>query len=945
MPIKSFKGFARRKSSGNVLEEAEAQNQSSFRVFERPPTGRKSLSEGNLLRQLTGEGRNSSSPPEDDNIFASSDGPAYRNLTGGNTSDGPTAARFSSSARRSTDLQTQFESQPPQSRNNHDIPAPHFSNALRAAGRTLSFGGRFSKSFTQAPPRPPSPNTPRSRANTNSTSSTATPPKLLDTEFQIGRMDDDFGKMFDGIGKQNTQEQNQQFSTSRNPRERSPRPAPISTDRSKQVGPSPYSWGSRQSEEGLLAVDGPPQDTVDSTMVPPPLGPRRKSSPMFNAEPANTTSHRSLDRPTMTTDRGLRRSVLFPAKRSTAAFDDEDAKLVMASLDYSKRNSQAHASTPSADFEADEDVPLFGPSSTNHTPVHHTPVRRGYPYSKAPNDDNVDASIAAHARLAAEYESKPQPAPNSNKIMTPSQFEHYRQQQELKRANSEGSDSEESTESDFDEEDEAEKNRETERQRRKQEAHLSVYRQQMMKVTGQQAPSPSLRPDGRASSSTPNLTNLSLHPGNQSGSGKSSEGDEDEEIPLGILAAHGFPSRNRPPGRLMSSNSMSNLQASYQQPHLGSAGSDIGAGNRSSLPVFARNLPRDPYFGASLVTPSNRESLALGGGGSVYGGQPAAAASSSALPPGGLVGVIATEERARAMRRGSPNSQAMYDHQPGMPGHMGNMGGIPRPHTMLGMNSPNAYNGPSPQLSQMSATEQAQVQLSQQMSSMMQMQMQWMQQMISMQGGQGPPPQLASPNFPIPFSPNANARPSSMPAAGGPFLNAPQGYGDGNQRTLSMIDPNASSRLNSPAGPFVSGANRPGTPSKAGYTPSIAPSERSNVGLAPRYRPVSTLPAEAESGSFLAPSKPFNDENRRSTFLAPPAHASAPNPTIRPVSSFGRINASPSKLSKYSQPQQDEEDDDEGWAEMMKKREKKRTNWKVKKESSTFGEDLLNAVH
>lgn len=662
---------------------------------------------------------------------------------------------------------------------------------------------------------------------------------------------------------------------------------------------------------------------------------------MFNAEPVNTTSHRSLEKPTMATDKGLRRSALLPTKRNTTAFDDEDAKLVMASLDHNKRNSQTRNSRASADFEGNEnDVPLFGPSNK----IQNVSERRESSHSPLPVDDSVDTSVAAHARLAAEYESKPPLALSSNKIMTPSQFEHYRQQQELKRANDDASESEGSAEGDFDEEDEAEKNRETERQRRKQEAHLSVYRQQMMKVTGQQSPLPCIRPEERASSSTPNLTNLSLHPGNQSGSGKSSEEEEDEEIPLGILAAHGFPSRNRPPSRLMPSSSMSNLHASYHQPHLGSAGSDIGGGNRSSLPIFARNLPRDPYFGASLVTPSNRESLALGGGGSVYGGPPVAAASSSTLPPGGLVGVIATEERARAMRRGSPNTQAIHDHQPGMAGSSANLGGVPRPHTMLGMNPANGNNAPSPQTS-ISATEQAQIQLSQQMSSMMQMQMQWMQQMIGLQGGQVPPQQSASPNHPTPFPANGTARPSSMPPPSGPFSNAQPGYGRGNEQTFRMLDPNASSRLNSPAGPFASGGNRPGTPSGPGYAPSLAPSERSNVGLAPRYRPVSTLPAEAESINFLAPPNPYNDENRRTTYTAASPNANVLSTTIRPVSSYGRTTTTSSKLNTYSKPQHDDEDDDEGWAEMMKKREKKRSSWKVKKESSTFGEDLLNAVH
>jgi hypothetical protein len=104
---------------------------------------------------------------------------------------------------------------------------------------------------------------------------------------------------------------------------------------------------------------------------------------------------------------------------------------------------------------------------------------------------------------------------------------------------------------------------------------------------------------------------------------------------------------------------------------------------------------------------------------------------------------------------------------------------------------------------------------------------------------------------------------------------------------------------------------------------------------------VSTVPVEAESTNFLPLNKPWNDENRRMSTLSP-SIANPPNSTIRPVSSYSRTLTAPSKLGSHVQVE--EEDDDEGWAEMMKKREKKRSNWKVKKETSSFG-DLLNAVH
>ncbi|EAU34715.1 predicted protein [Aspergillus terreus NIH2624] len=913
MPIKLPKGFTRRKSAGNALEEIEAPPQSSFRVFERPSVDRKSVSEGNLLSKRFSE----STQEDHDNIFAAPENQPKGNLRACSGRDA--LATFAEPARYPN--------------------STHLGGI--ACGRSNFFFSAVDSPRPLRPVPPPHQSTPaRNRPMTPSSNSTATPPKLLDTDLNLGQLGDDFHNMFDGVGKQETAAQQpstrnssvdsvrlfehdypfamglmltQQIQYSSSPPEKpsqvngkASRPTPISTDRSREVEPSPYSWDSQHSGEGLLNTVESPQAT---STTPPPFE-RRKSLPLSNLP--STTNHRSLERPNAAADRGLRRSVLYASKRDSAAVEDEDARVVRQSLYSNRRSSQPLVMS---DHDDSDDTPLFA----------------NVPKTTAATEDPADISIAAHAQLAAQYEER-QPATTASgtKIMTPSQFEHYRQQQALRRSNSDASSkSDDSAGSDFDEEDEAEKNREAERLRRKQEAHLSVYRQQMMKVTGQETPAPSLRPElERASNSAPNLTVPSIKGGNQSSSGKSSEGgDDDEEIPLGILAAHGFPNRNRPPTRLNPSSSIPNLRASFHQPYISSAGSVAGheSGNRSSLPVFARNLPRDPYFGASLVNPSNRESLALGGGASVYGGPPATAGPPTSLPPGGLVGVIATEERARAMRRGSPNTQAMYEYQNGMSAAPIHPSGIPRPYTMMNMNPPNMPVPPAP----VSATEQAQIQLSQQMSSMMQMQMQWMQQMMQMQGGQGPPPSLMPPGA---FPPTMPAmRPNSMPTAAS-MHNTPAGY-QNDQRTLSMLDPNASSRLNSP---YASANLRPGTPAGQTYAPSIAPSERSNVGMASRYRPVSTAPPEAESSYHYVP-KPWNDENMRSS----PSMTSRPSkPPVRPMSAAGK-----SILTVRSPPAgPDDDDDDEGWAEMMKKRENKRNNWKLKKETSGFG-DVLNAVH
>lgn len=72
MPIKLPKGFTRRKSSGNVLDDVDGQPQSSFRVFERPGTQQRSMTDGGPLTNRMSEGHASI---EDDNIFAGSEHP------------------------------------------------------------------------------------------------------------------------------------------------------------------------------------------------------------------------------------------------------------------------------------------------------------------------------------------------------------------------------------------------------------------------------------------------------------------------------------------------------------------------------------------------------------------------------------------------------------------------------------------------------------------------------------------------------------------------------------------------------------------------------------------------------------------------------------------------------------------------------------------------------
>ncbi len=534
-----------------------------------------------------------------------------------------------------------------------------------------------------------------------------------------------------------------------------------------------------------------------------------------------------------------------------------------------------------------------------------------------------DASPQPIGISATPADSRVQPPSKSethNKVMTPAQFERYRKEQEMRREQYFNHDASDEEGDDYEDDDEIERNKQLARQRRKQEAHLSVYRQQMMKVTGEQPsdlPGVQLRPGvDRSGMSAPNVTERSSTPtfsfDKPPESTKASD-DEDEDVPLGVLAAHGFPSKNRPPTALPNSSaSIQYKSESYPLPPLSGAGTSA-AGAARGLPPFARNLPPDPYYGASLVNPSNRESLAFGHGApaSIHGGpQPS-------ISPGGLVGVIAGEERARAARRGSPNAQGSYSSP--LPPHMSQM--------QMGM-----LPGMPPM---MSPGEQATVQMSEQMSQMMQMQMQWMQQMQQMMASgmqNGPQMPFA---FPTPqqqinnagmVSPTGNIQ---RPVSTGPpsAQRDPAGTQEKQQRSMSMMGPTSAAgwqpqnnNRSSVVPSMMSGAL--GGPS-LGYTASIAPSERSNVGMPSRYRPVSIAPTDEHAQGAASRTSTFTSgmlqpgASGRNSRLSPSSDRQS-KPSVSPVSQ------TPPRKSNAS-----DDDDEEGWEEMKKKREQKKSMWRM----------------
>jgi hypothetical protein len=707
---------------------------------------------------------------------------------------------------------------------------------------------------------------------TSSTSSTATPPKIDDQEFSLD-LGSDFGKMFTGFDKRASVAtvRDDQKRASLGPRSltagRLNQPTPIRVDRTSKIESAPYSWSSQHSNENLLPSSNS-NNGSPSTDLPPPVP--RHGSPLA-----------------------------FKSGRPADIMEDEDAKLLKESLAASKFLG---APPPTTRYRRHEDTL----SSSN------------WKNDRKGDDDNLfDSSLTSASKIASRYVSRPV-SPPRNKVMTPAQFEQYRQDKErraispvdsVKETNQLSADDDEDNYED--DEDDIEKSRQAAKQRRKQEAHMAVYRQQMMKVTGESAGFTPSRPSLQLSMTTPNLV---VPPGPQTGISDGS--DEDEEVPLAILAAHGFPSKNRAPSRLSTMNSNPNLRASMMAPpqpqrpgsSMGEASSGGNGNNRAShLPAFARNLPQDPFLGAGLVNAPVRESLTFGGG---------SPAANPQLPPGGLIGVIANEERSRAMRRGSPQ----IENQNYMPGGANNfpasqfdpVGGIPA-HMM--------YNQ-APQMPPMMLTpgDQAQIQMTQQMQQFMQMQMQFMQMMATQNGGA--PAAMPRPmgHMAAQSMDNLTMRHSFVGTESG-MMDVPPRL-ESHMRTMSMVQPSSASWIQ-PAGyaPSIRNSTMGGMGGMGGmgYAPSIAPSERSNVGLPGRYRPVS--------------------------------HIAPPKEHVRKVSAMSQMSGAmawdePAKVVKGNKTapksgSNSDDDDEQGWEAMKAKREKKRSLWKTKK---SLGSELTAMI-
>ncbi|KAI1259649.1 hypothetical protein F5Y18DRAFT_442971 [Xylariaceae sp. FL1019] len=879
----------------------------SFRVLERPNSSNVKGFDGGAKysRPLTHPHKRGPDLDVEDNLFAgltSNRGSGSSNTTKTNSDNSSRHSNVSTAPSSAENVPPQEEWRNPSYRKpatQHDDstvtipplpPVPKASGFLNKAGRTFSFGSNKKGSLPSIPadePVPPlpeysGPGTPsaRSRATTESTISTATPPRVEDRDFMLD-LGGDLSTVFSKFDKRSSVVTLKgREGTNARPNQ----PSPLHLDRSTAVEPPPRSWNSQHSDEGLLGT---------GRMVASPDNVRGLAGP-----PSTTVA----SRPSRSS-----------ADRRLTEEDDEDSALLSDSLAATRFLSN---SATTRAYQRD-------PPKTKKTGLAES-------YANSNEDNLFDKSTSRPPKIIGSRMGGRSLTAPQNKVMTPEEFEKYRRDkandEKLGIANSDDSDKDEDVNYDDDDEDEdeLEKSKQAEKQRRRQEAQMSVYRQTMMKVTGESA-NPA-RPGIAMSMSTPNLS-LGNPVIGKAPSPFSDGSEEDEEVPLGILAAHGFPGKNRPPTRLTNMPSQPDLRASLQPPSTGGPGSVAGGGagvtSGGRLPPFARKLPQDPYLGAGLINQPPRESMAFGGGSSAQG-QP------RVVPTGGLVGVIANEERARALRRGSPaidNARNTMPHAQINPA-FDPINGIP-PQMMYPMGMQQAQ----PQM--LNPTDQAQLQMNQQMTQFLQMQMQFMQMMASQNNGS---PQTAPrPMGHMPTYSNGSfadmsgnsfqthtdmQRNSFMSGAMSNGMGPSVGHGMGPSssleipqvgsqgRTMSMIQPSSASWIQPPPSNYASQLHTPG----GGYAPSIAPSERSNIGLPGRYRPVSSVP------------QPEQSSGRTSTMG-----------TSIPVM-HSKLNLE----SKRAPVRKDDDDDDEeGWEAMKAKREQKKSLWKSKK---NFGSDILESI-
>jgi hypothetical protein len=646
---------------------------------------------------------------------------------------------------------------------------------------------------------------------------------------------------------------------------------------------SQNSWG-RSSNDGLMSspVLGGSSPSEEAPPVPKHtsyIGAKQQSSSDELPPPA---------RPALRTQNSFSRS---------GTDGDADAKMVRESFIAKSRHS-TQAGSPLSRIQKDRsslmppqirsamssenslnstmDTPSStSSSSSTHAPSVNTTPRAPKSNTKpiAPSDDEenifadeplfdystrrvLDYADEGRTSQLGQAEKRPEP----KKVLTAAQFKNLRQRETMMSTSGTGADSDSGDDYEDDEDDPALLAQKRRIQQEKDARHR-LWRQQNKKAVGDHsAPLPPGYPN--ADRSTPNFT-LDA----PSIAGASLEEDQDDEVPLGILVQHGFPSKKNPPSEQYRTRSYIGIPQGQGSPSQGRPVSSF------RLPPFARKLPEDPYLGSSdLVNQVNRQSLGMGrlGGQSTYGGSGREGSPMGSVPPGGLVGVIQEEERLKSMRRGSPNynggyskplpqnqmnpqQAAMEQMTYGMGVPLGSMNGQGQYGMMQGMPGSQQY----PMMDPLAFAHQVAAIMSASQQNMM-------GGYMGQPGQMGMPGQMGQPS---PGQPGYMGRPAHMSMMGMPMTGLPPPQ----SRPMSMASRQGSRPpLQQSRTMSMAGSPRPQQPRtmsmmnyqspmngygmQQAYPPSIAPSERSNIGNPGRYRPISTVRNGTDGGSTVTPS-------------------------------------------------------------------------------------------
>lgn len=723
----------------------------------------------------------------------------------------------------------------------------------------------------------------RVRAMTSSSYASTAKPPTLDADLNFGSTG--FDDMFSGIDRRDSPDYTHDSpGRSLLAGKRTFQAEPIKIDRKLEVEAPLKSWDSRGSADNLMSSPRSP----DNDSPPPPPPPHKYS------QYAPVASH-------------------SPELNGSNDFEDTDAKVVRQSAVHRKPIRDSSPEHQPISMASSSVTSLQTPLSSRSTSNNTTPkaaLRPAVSPLSEHDDDNLfapskpkETPVQKPAAPRRKENSPPPPASGefSRRVMTQAEFRAQQQRQNAQPPEDSSEDE------DYEDEEEAAERAHQEAMERRRKLQMDIARDSMRRTTTAPANPNANHPDSLTepfSMGFPSETSL-----------KADEW-EDEDIPLGILAQHGFPStaRNRAPTQ--PANVMPSYFRSSTPNALPERPASVGAmssrASQAFKPPFARNLPDDPhtsFIGGGIVRPTNRESMGFNRGpASVMGDMPMTYPEPQLSAPS-LVDQIQMQEMQRPKYMGGASNKQRPQQGP-FTGLLGTQMNGPNPGLsqtrmsqmpMAGMNGMapvmNMMGGPMG-MPMMGVNNMAYPMTQQQQSELMQMQqMQQMQQMIAQQQLQLQQMQAMrqgqDPRMSMAFQ-NPGLAPGNF---GNGFLNAPSVMG--NQRPMSVM----SSSMNQPPRPYstpsqVGGGFLSAPAPQNGYTPSIAPSERSNIGLSARYRPVATGQHAHDATSTVS-----------SMTLQASGGANQPK-TVKGI-------------LKKSSPQPQETDDDDGWAKIAASRKSK----------------------